>query len=586
MALIFDIETNGFLKDMDKIHCIVTKDTESQQVITYKAGQPYELEEGLGDLESGQVIVGHNVIGFDIPAIQKIYHSFNPKQDKVIDTLVLSRLIYSDLREKDGANVESGKLPAKLWGSHSLKAWGYRLGILKGDLGTETDRFDVLTQEMLDYCVRDVEVTEALYKHLMSKQYSQQAIDIEHKVAWICAQMERNGWPFDVQGAAKLYAELVQKRAEILKNMQDTFEPLVEERISEKTGKRLKDKITEFNPASRDQIAKRLTTKYGWKPTVFTPGGKPQVDEDILKTLPYPEAQVLAEYFLLNKRVGQIAEGDQAWLKLERNGKIHGSINTNGAVTGRATHNSPNISQVPGVRSPYGEQCRSFFKVLPGFKQVGADLSGLELRCLAHFMAKWDDGEYGNELLNGDIHTKNQLAAGLPTRDNAKTFIYGFLYGAGDEKIGSIVGKGKDVGKKLKAKFLQSVPALNRLKEAVTKAATRGYIIGLDRRHISIRSPHAALNSLLQSAGAIIAKQWAIEFVEEATRRGYKNGWDADYCLLGWLHDEWQVAVREEIAEEFGTMMVEAAAKAGEHFNFNIKIGAEYKVGSNWAECH
>jgi len=587
MALIFDIETNGFLRDMSKIHCIVTKDTETGRVSQYRSGFPYELEEGLGDIESGKIIVGHNIINYDIPALHKIYQGFNPSKDKVVDTLVLSRLIFSNLRDTDGANIESGLLPSKLWGSHSLKAWGYRLGILKGDLGESEDRFDVLTQEMLDYCTQDVEVTEALYKMLMSKKYSQEAIDIEHKVAWICSQMERNGWPFDKDGAVKLYSELVQKRAEILKEMQDTFEPLVIDRgFSEKTGKKLKDKVVEFNPGSRQQISQRLITKYGWKPKDFTPAGQPQVDEVILKALPYPEAQKLSEYFLVEKRIGQIAEGAQAWLKLERNGKIHGSINTNGAVTGRATHNSPNLAQVPGVRSPYGEQCRSFFTVLPGFKQVGADLSGLELRCLAHFMARWDGGEYGDELLNGDIHTKNQLAAGLPTRDNAKTFIYGFLYGAGDAKIGSIVGKGAKEGKILKEKFLRSTPALKKLREAVIKASERGYVIGLDKRQIPIRSSHAALNSLLQGAGAVIAKQWIIECFAEADRRGLKCGWDGDFVLLGFIHDELQWAVREGLEEDFGTMVTQAAVTAGEHYNFKCPIAAEYKVGNNWAECH
>jgi len=584
MALIFDIETNGFLNVVTTIHCLVIKDTVTGEVSSYTQGN---LKEGLDRLmHTNALISGHNVIKFDIPVIQKLYPWFTVDQSKVIDTLVLSRLIFSDLRERDGALVQQEILPGKLWGSHSLKAWGYRLGILKGEYGQQDNAWDTLTPEMLEYCIQDSEVTRQLLAKFDSLDYSKQSIDLEHQVAWICAQMERNGWPFDVQGAATLYTELVEKRTAVLTQMRETFEPLVIERISEKTGKKLKDKIIEFNPSSRQHIADRLKTKYGWKPTEFTPSGQAKVDEEVLKALDYPEAQVLAGYFLVEKRIGQIAEGEQAWLKLETNGKIHGSINTNGAVTGRATHNSPNLAQVPGVRSPYGEQCRSFFKVLPGFKQVGADLSGLELRCLAHFMARWDEGEYGHELLNGDIHTKNQLAAGLPTRDNAKTFIYGFLYGAGDAKIGSIVGKGSKEGKILKEKFLNGVPALKNLRNAVTKAADRGYLLGLDGRRIPIRSPHAALNSLLQGAGAIIAKQWIIESFAEAERRGLKCGWDGDFVLLGFIHDELQWAVREDRAEELGKFVIEAAATAGEHFKFKCPIGAEFKVGLNWADCH
>lgn len=585
MALIFDIETNGFLNVVTTIHCLVIKDTVTGEVSSYTQG---DLKEGLERLmHTNDLIAGHNVIKFDIPVIQKLYPWFTVNQSKVVDTLVLSRLIFSDLRERDGALIEQGVLPSKLWGSHSLKAWGYRLGVLKGEYGSEVDAWEVFTPEMLEYCIQDSEVTRQLLAKFDSLSYSKQSIDLEHQVAWICSQMEQNGWPFDVQGAAKLYTELVEKRTAILNQMRETFEPLVIDRgFSEKTGKKLKDKVVEFNPGSRQHIADRLKTKYGWKPKEFTTSGQAKVDEDVLKALDYPEAQVLAEYFLVEKRIGQIAEGDQAWLKLETNGKIHGSINTNGAVTGRATHNSPNLAQVPGVRSPYGPQCRSFFKVLPGFKQVGADLSGLELRCLAHFMARWDEGEYGHELLNGDIHTKNQLAAGLPTRDNAKTFIYGFLYGAGDQKIGSIVGKGSKEGKQLKEKFLNGVPALKNLRNAVTKAAERGYLLGLDGRRIPIRSPHAALNSLLQGAGAIIAKQWIIECFAEAERRGLKCGWDGDFVLLGFIHDELQWAVREDLAEEFGQFVVQAAATAGEHFKFKCPIGAEFKVGNNWADCH
>lgn len=589
MALIFDIETDGFLENVTTIHCLVIKDTELGEVFTYVNGPDHiDLEKGLAGLMNADCIAGHNVIKFDIPVIQKLYPWFSVDQSKVYDTLVVSRLIYSDLRERDGANIEKGLLPTKLWASHSLKAWGYRLGILKGEFKEQNgeDAFKVFTPEMLEYCIQDVNVTEALYNQLSQIEYSKDAITFEHEIAWIAGQMERSGWPFDVQAASKLYGTLSAQRENIRSQMMETFEPLVIERVSEKTGKKLKDKVIEFNPASRDQIAQRLTTKYGWKPTEFTPAGKPKVDEDTLKGLDYPEAKVLADYFLLEKRIGQLAEGQQAWLKAERNGHIHGSINTNGAVTGRCTHQSPNLAQVPSVRALWGVECRSLFTVRPGFKQVGADLSGLELRCLAHFMAKWDEGEYANEVLNGDVHTKNQNAAGLPTRDNAKTFIYGFLYGAGDAKIGSIVGKGAKEGKQLKEQFLAATPALANLRKAVTKAAERGYLVGLDGRRLPIRSAHAALNTLLQSAGALISKKWWLECFAEAERRGWKYGWDNQFTCLGYIHDELQWAVREDIAQEFGEMVVACSAKAGEYFNFKCPIGAEFKVGMNWKDCH
>lgn len=589
MALIFDLESDGFLEQTTKIHCLVIKDTETGIVREFLQDRTSQtLKQGLQFLMEADLIAGHNIIKFDIPVIQKLYPWFHVDQSKVFDTLVVSRLIFSDLRERDGGNIESGLLPSKLWASHSLKAWGYRLGVLKGEFKENNgeDAFKVFTPEMLEYCVQDVNVTEALYDKLTSSSYSEQAIELEHQVAWNCAMMERSGWPFDVNAAADLYGSLVQKRDEIRVEMLNTFEPIVEERWSEKTGKRLKDKVTEFNPASRDQIAQRLMTKYQWQPKEFTPGGKPKIDEDVLKALPYPEAQTLADYFLLEKRIGQLGEGEQAWLKAERNGFIHGSINTNGAVTGRCTHQSPNLAQVPSVRALWGKECRSLFTVRPGFKMVGCDLSGLELRCLGHFMARWDDGEYANEVLNGDVHTKNQKAAGLPTRDNAKTFIYGFLYGAGDEKIGSIVGKGRVEGKKLKEQFLAATPALKALRSAVQTAAKRGYLIGLDGRKLPIRSEHAALNTLLQSAGALVAKKWLCYVFEDAAAAGLKYGWDGDWTLLGFIHDELDAAAREGKEELLGQIMLRAAAKAGEYFNFRCPIDAECKIGMTWCDVH
>lgn len=589
MALIFDIECDGFLDTVSKIHCLVIKDTNQDEVYTYVG----DIKEGLNRLRStDQQIIGHNVIKFDLPVIQKLFPWFTVDQSKVLDTLVLSRLIYSDLRDRDGAYIETGRLPSKLWASHGLKAWGYRLGMLKGEYGEQENAWDVFTPEMLEYCIQDVHITHELYNTFLKSDYSQQAIDLEHQTAWICARMERSGWPFNVKDAAELYATLVTERDAILKEMTETFEPIVEERYSEKTGKRLKDKVTPFNPGSRQQIADRLITKYEWKPKEFTPAGQAKVDEDVLKALPYPEAKTLARFFLVEKRIGQLAEGDQAWLKLEKDGIIHGSINTNGAVTGRATHQSPNLAQVPAVRSPYGKECRSLFTVRPGFSMVGCDLSGLELRCLAHFMHKWDDGAYGETVINGksedgtDIHTVNQRAAGLPTRDNAKTFIYGYLYGAGDAKIGTIVGGTAKDGKRLREQFLKSTPALAKLRSAVSEAAKRGYLKGLDGRRLHIRSDHAALNTLLQSAGALISKQWLIEMDKAAQERGLTYGWEGDWTLLGWIHDEVQLAVRDELAEDFGQMVVESAAKAGEYFQFKLPIGAEFKVGKNWADTH
>jgi DNA polymerase I-like protein with 3'-5' exonuclease and polymerase domains len=629
--VLFDLETDGLLQDVTKIHCISVMDVEDEKVLRFT---PENIKEGVAYLQQAAdegMLIGHNIISYDLAVIAKLYPGFTVDRTKVRDTIVESRLYFPDLLVRDGSYIKAGVLPTKRVGSHALEAWGYRLGQMKGEysgdfkqkwidehseypwleyLETLTPKmaakaiedkdkwiaawgkenypsgleWQTYTEAMGDYCDQDVIVTRAVMLHFNSLTYDPRALKLEHQVRWFCSMMERSGFPFDVQAAGALYATLAAKREAIRVEMMETFPPLVIERVSEKTGKRLKDKVIEFNPGSRDQIAQRLTTKYGWVPKVFTDGGKPQIDETILSKLDYPEAKLLSEYFLLEKRCGQLGEGNQAWLKVERNGRIHGSINTNGAVTGRCTHSSPNLGQVPNVSSEYGPECRALFHAGRGFKQVGADLSGLELRCLAHYMARWDGGEYGDVVLNGDVHTKNQEAAGLPTRNDAKTFIYAFLYGAGDEKIGSIVGKGRVQGKKLKERFLEGLPALGKLKSAVEKAADRGHLIGLDGRKVPIRSKHAALNTLLQGAGALISKRWVVEVFEEAERRGYVYG--RDWYLMAYVHDEVQMAAKPEIAEGFGKMAVECARKAGEFFDFKCPIDAEYKVGDSWRDCH
>jgi len=343
-------------------------------------------------------------------------------------------------------------------------------------------------------------------------------------------------------------------------------------------------KHTPFNPGSRHHIYRVFKEKYDWKPQSFTPSGEPKIDEQILSTLKFPEAELLSEYFLLDKRIGQLAEGNQAWLRLVKSGRIHGSVNTNGAVTGRCTHSHPNIAQVPACGKPSGAECRALFITRTGWKLVGADASGLELRCLAHYMAHWDKGEYVKVLLEGDVHTANQEAAGLPTRDNAKTFIYAFLYGAGDEKIGSIVGAGRKVGKALKDRFLKMLPALGYLVGTVKQAAGKGYIKGLDGRMLRIRSSHAALNTLLQSAGAIIMKYALVEADRLLQKAGYQPG--VDYEFVGNIHDEFQCECRPEIAEEVGNIFVEAIRNAGKFFDFKCPLDGDYKIGDSWRETH
>jgi DNA polymerase I-like protein with 3'-5' exonuclease and polymerase domains len=414
-----------------------------------------------------------------------------------------------------------------------------------------------------------------LYEKVDSKKFSQDALDLEHRIALEMFNQEMRGFEFDESKALELFSTLAARKQELEQTLQDTFEPTI---IELKT----KTKTLPFNPASRTQIADRLMNR-GWKPEDFTNTGQPKVDEKILAGIDMPEAKLLLEYLMLNKRLGQLATGKQAWLKLSEHGKLHGRVNHMGAVTSRCTHSNPNMAQVPSIGAEYGTECRSLFTVPSGYSLLGADASGLELRCLAHYMAKYDSGSYAREVLEGDIHTANQEAAGLPTRNNAKTFIYGFLYGAGDAKIGSIIGKGAKEGKLIKNKFLKKTPALKKLRDAVGKAAERGWIKGLDGRQIPVRHSHAALNTLLQSAGAIVCKRWYVAMEDAFREKGYT---EEDVAIVAFIHDEVQVQVKQGIEDEVGQLILQAMKDTENYYEFRCKLDAEYKYGTNWADTH
>lgn len=601
---VFDCETNGLLDELDKVHCLVLKDVSTGEVLSF---EPENVEEGVRLLQDAEYIIAHNAIGFDVPALQKVYPWFQPKRSSVLDTLVISRLIWTNLKDEDFVKIKACKAPegfsANLAGSHSLKAWGLRLGNLKGDY---QGGWDTWSPAMQEYCVQDVEVLDRLWKLIIEQDYAQQAIDLEHKVQWIVSAQERRGFAFDREAAVKLLVELSARKEHLESELQDTFKPWwssdgehePKRTVNYKDPLRgstvagsayTKIKYTHFNPGSRHHIASRLKALRGWKPKEMTEKGQPKVDETVLSKLKYPEARLLAEYFMLQKRLGQLSEGKNSWLQLERNGRIHGRVNTNGAATGRMTHSHPNVTQVPSVRKPYGKECRSLFMAGPRKKIVGADVAGLELRMLAHYMARYDGGEYGKVILEGDVHTHNQHAAGLSTRDQAKTFIYGFMYGAGDVKLGEIVKptagvqERRRIGKRLREKFLKEIPALGALTEAVkAKFNKQGYLTGLDGRKLLVRSEHSALNMLLQGGGAIVCKQWMVEADWMIKDRSL----DAVCGQVATVHDELQFEVDEGSTDEVGGALVDAIENAGTHFNLRIPLTGEYQVGDSWAETH
>jgi DNA polymerase I len=476
----------------------------------------------------------------------------------VTDTLILSRL-YNPVID----------------GGHSLKAWGIRL---RGDEKIDFTDFDAgLSEEMITYCIRDTQLLQKLHKHLMfeMKAFSQQSIDLEHNIAIEIQKQEKYGFLLNMQDAVSLLASLKNRMSTIEEGLQEIFPPIVTERWSEKTGKQLKDKVEVFNVGSRQQIASRLESLgVVWKQ--FTENGNKVVNEVTLSEIDLPEAKEVAEYLTLQKRVGLV----EAWIdNADAKNRVHGRVITNGAVTGRCTHSNPNMGQVPAVGSPYGKECRSLWTVPDDSLLVGVDLSGIELRCLAHYM---QDDEWTKELLEGDIHTKNQLAAGLPERSMAKTMIYATLYGAGPAKIGSIVGGGGKEGGVILDNFYTNTPKLQELIDRVSRIAEKGHIPGLDGRRVIVRSAHSVLNTLLQSCGAVIAKEWVCE-----THRGLHRAGISRYVnQVAFVHDEIQLEAKKQYAEQVAKIAVEAAAVAGKTLKFRVPVDAEAKIGRNWAECH
>ena len=568
MRYIWDIEADHLYDEVTTIWCHVFRDIDTNEVYTF---DPTQTQEALDFMDKARTLIGHNIIDYDLRVVKKL-HDYTYKGE-VIDTLVYSRTIWPHLKELDFTSYKKNNFPSKMIGSHSLKAWGIRLGELKGDFNSGSESFATYTPEMLDYCIQDTEVTAKLYSKILEKNFSKASLDLETEIHTLLIEQQQNGFPFDVPKAEALFAKLQGRKQQIEDQLQETFEPTI---VELKT----KTKTIPFNPASRQQIADRLM-KRGWEPEVFTDSGDPKVDETILSGIDMPEAELLNEYLMLNKRIGQLGTGKQAWLKMQTGGKIHGRVNHMGAVTSRCTHSNPNTAQVPSVGAPYGKECRELFISPSGYSLLGADASGLELRCLAHYMAAYDDGSYADVVLNGDIHTANQKAAGLESRNQAKTFIYGFLYGSGDEKTGKIIGKGAKEGKAIKNKFLKKLPALKYLRDAVAKAADeRGFVKGLDGRIIPIRHSHAALNTLLQSCGAIICKTWYV-FICRALKEA-----KLDARVVAFIHDEVQVVVKKGQEDEAGRVILKCMRDVEGHFKFRCRLDSEYKYGSNWADTH
>lgn len=572
MRLTFDIEGNGltevtkgknYEKEATKIHCISAYDIDTKDTYLFYGAT---LQNGVDLLRKADLLIGHNILAYDIPLIERLYGSLNKRPYyEVFDTIIVSRMLWPDMLTNPLPN-----------GSHSLKAWGEYLREAKSEYKGGWDKY---SQQMGAYCVQDSIVTAAVYSHQTYLPYIktyEPAVVLEHEVANIIRAQVENGFSYDYAAAEILESTLLMEKSLIEDSLRKIFPDRITERFSTKTGKKLKDDLDIFNPGSRQQIAERLSSKYGWEPPE-TEKGNPQVSEEILSKLPYPEATVLCEYFDSSKLLSQVTDwGKRA--NISRDSRVHGSINTLGTVTGRMTSKEPNMQQVHS-----DPRARSLFIPRPNMVLVGADLKGLELRMLAHYLHPFDGGSYADVVTKGDVHTHNKEAMGLDDRNTAKTAIYCFLYGGGDEKFASTIKSTISKARKTKDNLLKNIPGLQMLVNTCkSDSRSKGVVFPFSHRPIPVRKEHAALNTLLQSSGALVSKYW-LNISNTLLETNLPKG---SFYWVANVHDEVQLECTEQYAKQAGEYILEAALAAGVALGCSCKIEAEYTIGYNWSQTH
>lgn len=598
--LVFDIEGDGLYDTITKVWCVVTKDIDTGEICSYG---PNNIHGALAKLDTTSLIIGHNILDFDLPALSKLYGWSRPNDCMVVDTLVLSRLLNPDRKG--------------LRAPHSLAEWGQRVGFKK----PEHEDWSQYSEEMLGRCKADVEINERVYKRLLQEMEGHdwfESIRIEYRVAEIISNQSKAGVQFN-SNAAKDCVQELSEWIQAVDNKLDYLLPVIWKQYgvsitkpflkSGKPSKQVIDWLADSSahvggPFTRvnsiklnlnsDKQVKELLMSHGWQPISWNydkqgvrSSPKLEFSEDDSDGIESDLGNLIKRRKILSHRRSQI----RGWINSVRpDGTVTANANSLGTNTGRMRHSV--VVNVPKAGYDkqgnelafYGNNMRALFTHRPGRVLVGYDASGLELRMLAHYM---NDHEFTERLLHGDIHTYNQGLAGLPTRDSAKTFIYAFNYGAGDEKLGTIIAGTAAEGRKLRRRFLESCPSLEKLINGVKRASGRGYLIGLDGRKLWMRKndrgdvqKNKALNTLLQGGGAIVMKQAMI----------YLDDWVKEHNLdaikIIDMHDEAQWDVIPNHVEQFQELAALSVVKAGEYFRLNIPLAAESKVGNNWAETH
>lgn len=566
--------------------------------------------------------MAHNGITFDRKALLMVTGVDIPHW-AIYDTLVMGRL----------------RNPERL-GGHKLEGYGVELGVLKGAYDGGWDSY---SEEMRDYCGQDSAVTIALFNKLKPVINWGESCELEHVIAFLIDLQMENGFTLDMRASMTLAAEFAEERERLLVELQRAFPP-VYVGVETKTPKRdINYKATptrpaysvvagapytaitlqEFNASSEFHVARRLKARYGWD-APLTEKGNPNITEAVLKKLDFAEAKLLCEFARVDKQWTQLAAPPKSngsgggWLHhADENDRVHGYVNSNGAVTGRMTHSRPNSANIDK-----DARMRALWVSRPGWKLVGCDAEGLELRVLAHYLTPYDGGKLTRALLEGDkdkgtdAHSMNRDNTDLHSRDGAKTLLYGTLYGAGSEKAGNIwiadwrasgkpmeewpawaflkttkggkrkLKKTTSIGLEVKTRLLEGIDGFQELIGAIqAKAQSHGYVKGIDGRRIRVRSAHAALNTLLQGTGAIIMKKaLAIYHERITTEHGLVHGIDFGYCAN--VHDEVQQETKPQFAELCGLTFKQSITAAGEHWNFRCRLDGAFDIGTNWHETH
>jgi len=665
VRLLFDIETTPIPADPrafpDRIHCGVAIDLDTHEVL--RAG-PEDMQAFVAFLARADLLVGHNIAAFDVPTIQYHYPELGARlTDNLYDTLRVSQQVYratlatrsykmrsvagQGLRGPAREQAMQERLPAHLVNAHSLEAWGYRLFDQKGLFGKKVDNFHEYSPQMLDYCEQDARLNVRLFHHLQTDGPQRgwppmplEAAICESRFAYILNLQYRTGVGFDEAGAGALLARLTQ-RFDVLKRELRTVFPdwyvSDGEHVPKRTQRSKKAKPgdpgfvnteagcaytrivrKQFNPSSRHHIADRLQKVFGWVPTAWGEDGIPTVNGDTLSVLPYPPMPQLLEALMLDKRIGQIANGKQAWLKnVTPRGLIHGRVQPSGTRTSRCTHSNPNLAQVPNAPKPFWEECRALFRpVRPDMVQVGCDAKKLELHMLGNRLYYYDGGAFAKRIHEDadSLWPMLQAKTGLFFSGNQKRATYGQLYGAGDPKLGMLFfedwveavrrGLTTDVppavtdeeqyrpyGARIRRALLEGLVGMEYLLADCKEAFERGYVYGLDGRIIVCETEHGALNDVLQGDGACVMKHAAIIAHRELCEKlgppmGVRFDRSLRWCWMLNIHDEWQLGVVPEHAEAAGVILADSIAAAGAHLELNLPLSGDWKVGANWKETH